>query len=114
MEDIRMKTIQHEVQGRIYELRCNFNVLADIEAEAGSMGAFLRMSTMKAVKIALAAMMNDYADSMGWEKRTSSKELGRVLPTDPGSMQMVCNMVMELVLDAIRAPAAADGEGEKN
>ena len=113
MEDIRLKTAQHEVQGKIYELRCNFNVLADIEAEAGSMSAFLNMSTLKAVKIALAAMMNDYADSMGWKERTSSKELGRVLPTEPSSIKHVSNMVMALVLDAISAPASS-GESEKN
>lgn len=114
MEDIRMKTIQHEFQGRIYELRCNFNVLADIEAEAGSLGAFLRMGMMKAVLIALAAMLNDYAESVGWQERIRSKELGRMLSTEPAKVKAVSEMVMALVLDAIKAPASSEGAAEKN
>lgn len=111
MEDMRLKAERFEWQGKSYELRCNFNVLADIEAEAGSLGAFLRLSTMKGVLIALAAMLNDYADSMNWEERTSSKELGRKLSTEPAKVKQVSETVMVLVLDALKAPA---GESEKN
>lgn len=114
MEDVRLKTAHFEFQGRVYELRCNFNVLAEIEAEAGSLRSFLRLSTMKSVLIALAAMLNDYADDMGWEERISSKELGRVLATERRKIKQVSNMVVELVLDALRSPAAADGGVEKN
>lgn len=113
MVGMKLKTERFEWQGKVYELRCNFNVLADIESEAGSIGAFLKMGTMKGVLIALAAMLNDYADSMGWEERTSSKELGRELSTSPGTIKQLSNMVVGLVLDAISAPAASE-ETEKN
>lgn len=113
MEDLRLKTERFEWQGKTYELRCNFNVLAEIETEAGSLGSFLRLSTMKGVLIALAAMLNDYADSMGWEERISSKELGRKLSTSPADVKRVSEMVMELVLDAIKAPANG-GAKKKN
>lgn len=114
MEDFRLQQQCFPWEGKEYWLCCNFNVLAEIEAEAGSLGAFLRMSTMKGVLIALAAMLNDYAESAGWEERISSRELGRVLSTEPGKVKAVSEMVMALVLDAIKAPAGSEGTAEKN
>ena len=114
MEDIRLKKESFSFGGKEYSLCCNFNVLAEIEAEAGSLGAFLRMGMMKAVLIALAAMLNDYAESVGWKERISSKELGRSLSTEPAQVKAVSQMVMALVLDAIKAPASSEGAAEKN
>lgn len=79
MSDIRLKEIPFELDGKTYKLRCNMNVLADVqEAFDGDFTEALSgKNTLKSTLVFLAAMLNDYADDMGWEERFTARQLGR-------------------------------------
>lgn len=79
MSDIRLEEMPFELDGKTYKLRCNMNVLADVqEAFDGDFTeALSEKNTLKSTLIFLAAMLNDYADDMGWEERFTARQLGR-------------------------------------
>lgn len=111
--DIRLKTMPFELEGRKYDLRCNMNVLADVqEAFDGSIQkALSNRSPVKGVLAFLAAMCNDYADAQGWDVRYTARQLGRLLP--PAALKSVCADVMELVSSALGGEDE-EGGAEKN
>lgn len=80
MSDIRLEEVPFEINGKTYKLRCNMNVLADVqEAYNGDFyNALSEKNTLKSTLTFLAAMLNDYADEMGWEERYTPKQLGRM------------------------------------
>lgn len=97
--DIRQKTLPFEYGGKVYTLRCNFNVLADVQEENGGVisPALSGERGMKSALQFLAAMMNDWADEQGWPERFTSRELGRVLR--PG--ELPASRIIALVYDAL-------------
>lgn len=99
--DIRLKETDFELNGKTYKLRCNMNVLADVqEAFGGYIGKSLEeRNIVRSVMEFLAAMMNDYLDEQGDPERFTAKELGRIIK--PGRMNEIRGIVMPLVLDAI-------------
>lgn len=106
--DIRLKTGRLEVGGKVYTLRCNMNVLADVQEEyGGSLTAALASDRhLKRALSFASAMLNDWADEQGWEERWTAKTLGRALPTDaPG---IWADQVMDLVFAALQPPEEAD------
>lgn len=108
--DIRLKQLPFEFEGKTYKLRCNMNVLADVqEAYGGDLSAALDdKSALHSVLTFLAAMLNDYADEMGWEERWSSRSVGRRLSIkDIPSAE-----IMQLVIAAIKGDSSE--ENEKN
>lgn len=115
MQDIRLKTETFEFEGKEYVLRCNMNVLADVQEWFGGeiLNALQRKTTLKSCIAFLAAMLNDYADEMGWEERFTPKQVGRKLvPTQLNSLQGV---IFPLVSSALSGDEEADGEtDEKN
>lgn len=68
MADLRLETLPYEYEGRRYLLRCNMNVLADVqEMNGGTISPALEGKRgQKTALQFLAAMMNDYADEQGW------------------------------------------------
>jgi hypothetical protein len=107
--DIRQKTVPFEYGGKVYTLRCNFNVLADVQEENGGdiSPALSGRRGMKNALQFLAAMMNDWADEQGWEERHTWRELGRVLR--PG--EVPAGKIFGLVSDAL-TPRKTDAEGK--
>lgn len=83
MSDIRLKTKKYEIDGKTYILRCNMNVLADVqEINGGEIMAAL--SGTRSIRTALqfgAAMLNDYADECGWPEHYTERSLGRLIST---------------------------------
>ena len=79
MSDIRLEEVPFEFNGKTYKLRCNMNVLADVqEAYDGDFSAALsEKNTLKSSMTFLAAMLNDYADEMGWDEHFTAKQIGR-------------------------------------
>lgn len=79
MSDIRLEEKPFELDGKTYKLRCNMNVLADVqEAYNGDFTEALSgKSTLRSALCFLAAMLNDYADEQGWQERFTAKQLGR-------------------------------------
>lgn len=100
--DIRLEEMPYQFGGKEYKLRCNMNVLADVqEAYDGDFGKALdTKSALKSVLEFLAAMMNDYADEMGWPERFTAKGLGRKLRRD----QIPGEEIMGLVVRSIIPP----------
>ena len=93
MSDLRLESMPFEFEGRRYLLRCNMNVLADVqEMNGGEISPALNgKRAHKSALQFLAAMMNDYADEQGWfdpapetgtpilEKPFTPRALGRVM-----------------------------------
>lgn len=97
--DIRLEEMRFEVGGKTYLLRCNMNVLADVqEAYGGDFASALDgKGTMRSTLVFLAAMLNDYADEMGWEERFTAKSLGRMFKIN----ELPVSEIMGLVIRAI-------------
>jgi hypothetical protein len=91
--DLRLESMPFVFEGRTYQLRCNMNVLADVqEMNGGAISPALNGKRgQKSALQFLAAMMNDYADEQGWfdpdpetgapilAKSFTPRALGRVL-----------------------------------
>lgn len=104
MRDIRLEEIPFEFDGKTYQLRCNMNVLADVQAAYGGTisGALSGENPTQSVLEFLSAMMNDYADEQGWPERYTAKQIGRKLP-----MHAVKTLdIMGLVARSITPPAS--------
>lgn len=110
--DLRQKALPFVFEGRTYKLRCNMNVLADVQEASGG-----RISTslsgkrgLKNSLMYLAAMMTDYADEQGWASDDGMplaftwRALGRVLrPEDVPQAE-----ILGLVLGALTPPKSGD------
>lgn len=107
MSDIRLQELPFDLDGKTYLLRCNMNVLADVqEAYHGDIGEALEGdSPLKSVTVFLAAMLNDYADEQGWEERWTPKSIGRRL----GLQDVPKREIMRLVTRSIAPPNAVSG-----
>lgn len=110
--DLRQKTLPFVFEGRTYKLRCNMNVLADVqEASGGRISTSLSGKTgLKSSLMYLAAMMTDYADEQGWTSDDGMplaftwRALGRVLRFE----DVPRTEILSLVLDALTPPKSGD------
>lgn len=115
--DIRLKTLPFVFEGRTYQLRCNMNVLADVqEANDGRIGTALSgQRGLRSALMFLAAMMTDYADEKGWTDDDGRpltftwRGLGRALRVK----DVPTSQIITLVLDALMPPKSAES-GENN
>lgn len=110
--DIRQKELPFVFEGKTYKLRCNMNVLADVqEASGGRISTSLSgKSGLKSSLMYLAAMMTEYADVKGWASDDGMpltftwRALGRVLrPEDIPQAE-----ILSLVLNALTPPESGD------
>lgn len=108
--DIRLEQMPFEVNGKTYQLRCNMNVLADVQELHGGdfVSALNNGSTMKSALEFLAAMLNDYADEKGWEERFTAKSLGRQFKLH----ELPIDKIMALVVRSITPESAESEEAE--
>jgi hypothetical protein len=108
--DIRLEQMPFEVDGKTYQLRCNMNVLADVqELHDGDFVASLKGgSTMKSALEFLAAMLNDYADEQGWEERYTARKLGRKFKL----ADLPIDKIMSLVIRSITPDMPEETEAE--
>ena len=111
MSDIRLREVPFELDGRRYTLRCNMNVLADVqEAYGGDLTPALSMrGTLRSVLEFLAAMLNEDAETRGLfdpgitpqgypcapelETRFTARQLGRKLKREDIPMAEIFAMV---------------------
>ena len=112
MSGARMREIPYELDGKRYRLRCNMNVLADVqEAYDGDfMESLNSKSSMKGILEFLAAMLNDYADEMNWPERFTAKQLGRKLRREEIPGVEIMALVTEAVLPRKKEEADAEDE----
>lgn len=125
--DIRLETLPFDFDGRHYILRCNYNVLADVQlAYDGDLSPALSgRGTMRSVLEFLAAMLNDYADEQGWfepgttpagypcapelSKRFTARQLGRKLRRE----EIPAGQIMSMVFGAITPKRVTEDEKNK-
>ena len=95
MRDIRMEELPFEFDGKLFQLRCNMNVLADVQGVYnGSISEALSGDNpMQSVLEFTAAMLNDYADEKGWPERYTAKDVGRKLTFGDLPMQAIMGLV---------------------
>lgn len=112
MKDMRLKEVPFELGGKTYLLRCNMNVLADVqEANDGELISVLDgKKSMRTLLEFLAPMLNDYADEMGWPERFTSRSLGRIVKN---AQEIPGEEIMELVMDAMIPDAEEDAQDEE-
>lgn len=101
MDDIRLKTAPFEWRGETIRLRCNMNVLADVQEMYGGdiSKAFNKGSTIRATLSFLTAMINDATDGS-----LTVREVGRELT--PADLNKISTTVLPLVTAALKS----DGE----
>lgn len=116
MSDIRLEEVPFELNGKTYLLRCNMNVLADVqEACGGNIGDALRSgNTLKSVLLFAAAMLNDYADEQGWPERFTAKQLGRKLGRNMLDPSLIMGLVTRSLTPVRLEDAAVSAEDTKN
>ena len=95
MSDIRLKELPFVLDGHEYTLRCNMNVLADVqEAYNGDITpALSTRGTLHSALEFLAAMLNDDADLQGRKERFTARQLGRKLKRDQIPMVEIFSIV---------------------
>lgn len=110
--DIRLKAEPFELNGKVYDLCCNMNVLADVQEafDGDFMSALRNPAALKTALAFLAAMLNDCADTNGWPERFTAKELGRIIPATPTEILKLTDVVALLVSSSIMADKTADQE----
>lgn len=117
MADCRLPTMPFDLAGKTYLLRCNMNVLADVEAmhNGNLMEALSQPGKLRASMEFLTAMLNDYADEKGWEERYTPKTLGRLLQPTPKEIKAIQDTITDLVVKAVTGGAEEPNEDpEKN
>lgn len=116
MEDIRVKTAAYTLDGHTYTIRCNMNVLADVqEAYGGNLTKALNTASgLKGILAFLAAMLNDAADTEKRPERFTARELGRALTIN--QTLEAGKLIMPLIRTAVVGdePAEEAAEDEKN
>lgn len=121
MEDIKPREVAWRFDGRNWVLRCNNNVLAEVqEINGGDFAPILSTKrTLKSILQLLAAMLNDYAEEQRWTDEDglaityTEKQLGRRLPLS--ALNKLAPKVMELAIRAVRADEAGEAPAdEKN
>lgn len=114
--DVRFKEVPFRFDGQDWTLRCNMNVLADVQEEnGGDFSAILSgKRTAKSVLQLLAAMLNDDAAARGIETRYTAREVGRKLSMP--EFNRISGQAMALVVAAVKADETAGDEpaDEKN
>ena len=104
MTDIRLEELPFEFDGKRWILRCNMNVLADVQAayEGNIASALDSDRPYESVLRFLAAMLNDYADEQGWPERYTARQLGRKLT----QWMIPTEEIMGLVVRSLIPPGA--------
>lgn len=124
MTDVRQKTAEYEYNGRIYNLTCNMNVLADVQEEYDGdlMRALRSVTSLKSTLRFLAAMLNDAAETQDLRGEdgkllcVTARELGRKLTmtqvTD--AAQLITKLIMAAMPDRedTEKPAQESGGNE--
>ncbi len=78
MSSLRLEEKPVEFEGRTYILRCNMAVLDALqEAHGGDFAEVMQLSPQQAAPEILAAMLNDYAEDMGWEERWTRRQVAK-------------------------------------
>lgn len=113
--DVRLREYPWKFDGREWTLRCNMNVLAELQVlNDGELAAVLSgKRTMTSILQVLAVMLNDDAKERGLEVRYTPRQVGKLLPFR--AFRAVSPKVMDLVIRAVEDDEAEqEPADEKN
>lgn len=117
MKDIRLETLELTLNGKVYNLCCNFGVLADVDFSLGGVQNALNSGSFAATSTFLVAMLNDFERRVGSGIRYTRDDVHRLLADYPGSAAELANSVIGMVLAAVggrSASAEKDTESEND
>lgn len=111
--DIRLKELPFSICGCDLTLRCNMNVLADLQ-EAGHLDKMLDGSmALRSFNRLLAAMVNEAADAEGVDLCVTDRDIGREVSWT--EFQRIRGDVFGLLVAAVAVPEdEAEEEQPKN
>lgn len=72
---LRLEEQRIEIDGKVYVLRCNMAVLDALETAYGSFQAVMDLPMLEGLAAIMAAMLNDYAEDMGWEQSWTARKI---------------------------------------
>lgn len=111
---LRLEEKQLEIDGKVYVLRCNMAVLDALEAAYGSFQAVMDLPMTEGLPALLAAMLNDYAEDMGWEQSWTTRKIKKRYSLagllDLGILGMFNRAITPETADAGDAPATDKAE----
>ena len=112
MTSIRLEKKTLEFDGRVWEICCNMAVLDALqEAHGGDFSEVMNLPVMKAPAEILAAMLNDYAEDMGWEIRYTAKHVAKLVPFSALRELDILGMFSRAVIPLGSEPEAAEDPG---
>lgn len=112
MTSIRLEKKQFEFDGRVWEICCNMAVLEAMqEAHGGDFGEVMNLPILQAPSEILAAMLNDYAEDMGWEVRYTPKQIAKQVPFSAMRELDIVGMFTRAVIPLGSTPATAEDPG---
>jgi len=107
MTSIRLEKKTVEFDGRVWEICCNMAVLDELqEAHGGDFSAVMNLPSMQAAAAIFAAMLNDYAEDMGWEIRYTPRQVAKLVPFSALQEMDIIGMFTRAVIP-IGVPQAA-------
>lgn len=77
---LRLEEKRVDVGGKTYVIRCNMAVLDAVETAYGSFQAVMELPVREGQAAILAAMLNDYAEDMGWEQDWTVRRVKKNFP----------------------------------
>lgn len=108
MRSLKLETKKIDFDGRVWELRCNMSVLDRLEqAHDGNFTAVMTLPPSKATPEVLAAMLNDYAEDMGWDILYTPKQISKMVTFADMKELDVIGMLYRAVIPEDPQPAAA-------
>nr|DAU47180.1 MAG TPA: tail tube protein [Caudoviricetes sp.] len=106
--DLRLKTLPFEYGGHTFQLCCNFNVLADLQA-AGELEEMLdEKRSFRNFTRLLAALVNEAANAAGLDLSVTDREIGRVVSWK--EFRRIQGDVFGLLFAAVLAPDDDEAE----
>lgn len=111
--DIRMKEITLNLGGEERDLRCNFRVLAEVDAHAG-VRTVLSQGNFSTTLEFLTAMLNDWAKRHKRSERYTLDDAAELVESYDGTYMDLTNKVSELVFQAITQSTEENEDNPKN
>lgn len=112
---IRLEEKPFEIDGRVYKLRCNMAVLDRIEeAHDGNFAAVMELPVREGMAELLAAMLNDYAEDMGWEQDWTARRVKKQVPYKALLEADVIGLFNRAIIPASQQEITEPGGDSKN
>lgn len=111
--DLRMQELPLELNGKVYNLRCNYGVLADLDVYGGIIKV-LKSGTFKAAQTLMVVMLNDWAKRNGSDEMFTTAKLSEMLESYKGNYMQLTTQIIEFVTDSLVDKTETEPEKAEN